>query len=76
MNKHPWLEKYPIKKDSKYLILGTHPPMPYCGRLPFYYGNMNEFWKLLDRVYPDNDLYLNGFTELENVLKFLEHSKI
>jgi len=29
---HPWLEKYPIKKDSKYLIIGTHPPMPYCGK--------------------------------------------
>jgi hypothetical protein len=32
---HPWLKKYPIKPDSKYLILGIRLPMPYCGKLGF-----------------------------------------
>lgn len=71
MTTHPWLEKYPINKQSKYLILGTHPPMPYCGRLEFYYGNMSEFWRLLDEVYPNNNLYKNGCPELHSILPFL-----
>lgn len=60
MKNHPWLEKYPLKKGFKYLIIGTHPPMPYCGKLDFYYGNMNEFWRFLDKVYPRNKLPLQG----------------
>jgi G:T/U-mismatch repair DNA glycosylase len=76
MNNHPWLEKYPISKDSKYLIIGTHPPMPYCGKLEFYYGNMNEFWRFLDKVYPDNKLYLNGCPKVEDIISFLDNSKI
>ena len=62
--KHPWLDRYPISKNAKYLILGTHPPMPYCGRLEFYYGNMSEFWRFLDKVYPKNNLYNNIFLYL------------
>jgi hypothetical protein len=46
MKKHPWLNKHPINKDSKYLIIGTHPPMPYCGKLDYFYGNMSEFQRL------------------------------
>jgi G:T/U-mismatch repair DNA glycosylase len=76
MATHPWLEKYPIKKESKYLILGTHPPMPYCGKLEFYYGNMSEFWRLLDEVYPNNNLYNNGCPELDSILSFLDKIKI
>jgi G:T/U-mismatch repair DNA glycosylase len=68
---HPWLEKYPIKKDTKYLIIGTHPPMPYCGKLQYYYGNMNEFWRFLDKVYPGNNLYNNRCPELKDIQKFL-----
>lgn len=73
---HPWLEKYPIKKDSKYLIIGTHPPMPYCGKLEFYYGNMSEFWRFLDLVYPGYKLYENGCPEIEDIISFLEKSKL
>ena len=73
---HPWLEKHPIKKDSKYLIIGTHPPMPYCGRLEFYYGNMSEFWRFLDLVYHGNKLYENGCPKIEDIDNFLNKSKL
>lgn len=73
---HPWLEKYPIKKDSKYLIIGTHPPMPYCGKLEFYYGNMSEFWMFLDLVYPGYKLYVNGCPKIEDIIKFLKKSNL
>jgi len=76
MNKHPWLKDYPIKQDTKYLILGTHPPMPYCGKLEFYYGNMSEFWRLLDKVYPKNKLYSNGCPKKQDILRFLDSYKI
>jgi len=73
---HPWLKKYQIKQESKYLILGTHPPMPYCGKLRFFYGNMSEFWRFLDLVYTGNRLYSNGCPSLNDVITFLNRSKI
>lgn len=76
MTTHPWLEKYPINVNSKYLIIGTHPPMPYCGRLEFYYGNMSEFWRFLDKVYPDNKLYYNGCPQLNDIINFLHKNKM
>ena len=76
MTAHPWLEKYPIKKDSKYLIIGTHPPMPYCGKLEFYYGNMSEFWWFLDLVYPGHKLYENSCPKIEDIIISLEKSKL
>ncbi len=76
MKNHPWLEKYEINSDSKYLILGTHPPMPYKGSLEFYYGNLKEFWRFLDLVYPGKNLYLNGKVNINDILYFLEHSLI
>lgn len=76
MQKHPWLHKYPVNENSKYLIIGTHPPMPYCGKLEYYYGNVNEFWRFLDQVYPENLLYKNRCPELGDVLNFLKKAKI
>lgn len=72
---HPWLKKYPVKPDSKFLILGTHPPMPYCGKLRFFYGNMSEFWRFLDLVYPGNNLYTNSCPKLSDVISFLDKNK-
>ena len=74
--RHPWLNKYPIPKDSKFLILGTHPPMPYGGRLDFYYGNMSEFWRFLDGVYPGQRLYNDGCPKLEDIIRFLAKLKM
>jgi hypothetical protein len=72
---HPWLSDYPIKPESQYLILGTHPPMPYNGKLKFYYGNMSEFWRFLDLVYPGHNLYLDGFPKTEDIISFLDKIK-
>lgn len=77
MSNHPWLSNYPILKGSRYLIIGTHPPMPYCGKLPFFYGNMNEFWRFLDKVYPNNKLYDSiGCPRLEDIKDFLKKANI
>jgi G:T/U-mismatch repair DNA glycosylase len=73
---HPWLKKYPILPENKYLIIGTHPPMPYCGRISFYYGNMNEFWRFLDAVYPGKELYNAGCPEVEKIIRFLDFKNI
>ena len=73
---HPWLEKYPIRKGDKYLIIGTHPPMPYCGKLDYYYGNMSEFWRFIDKVYSGYKLYENGSPKIEDILKFLKKGKL
>jgi hypothetical protein len=67
---HPWLEKYPINPDSKYLIIGTHPPMPYCGKLKYYYGNMNEFWRFLQEVYSKEKIYNNGCPNEVDIINF------
>ncbi len=34
--------------------------MPYCDKFEFYYGNMNEFWKFMDVVYPSISFYSNS----------------
>ncbi len=73
---HPWLLKHPIKPSTKYLIIGTHPPMPYCGKLEFYYGNMNEFWRILDRVYQGNRLYQNNCPDLLDIKLFLDNNNM
>lgn len=73
---HPWLVQYPIEKDSKYLIIGTHPPMPYKGTLNYFYGNMNEFWRFLDKVYPNSRLYNNNQVKLDDILAWQKQFKI
>jgi len=73
---HPWLENYPIDSKSKYLIIGTHPPMPYVGSLWYYYGNMKEFWRLLDEVYPDTNLFNNGSPKMSAILNFQNEKSI
>lgn len=73
---HPWLEKHPINQDSKYLIIGTHPPMPYCGKLEYFYGNMSEFWRFLDKVYPNNNLYNNGCPKKDDIINFINTNSI
>ncbi len=70
---HPWLNIYQINKNSTGLIIGTHPPMPYRGCMPFFYGNMNEFWKFLERVYPFDKLFDDdGKPEILFIKKWME----
>ncbi len=70
---HPWLKDYPVLPEHKHLIIGTHPPMPYAGCMAFYYGNMNEFWRLLETAY-DQSLFFDpqGRPDLQRILKWLD----
>lgn len=73
---HPWLKINPIDPDAEYLIIGTHPPMPYCGRLDFYYGNTGEFWRILDRIYPGEKLFNQSCPASDDIKAFLKKYKI
>lgn len=74
---HPWLKDYPILPEHKYLIIGTHPPMPYSGCMPFYYGNMNEFWRLLEEAYGEKLFFnSNGTPDLDKILAWLASKKL
>jgi hypothetical protein len=61
---HPFIEKYPLTKPVKYLVIGTIPPA--SKNLPerkgktsreflidFYYGNVKSFWRILNTLYPE-----------------------
>jgi hypothetical protein len=74
--KHPWLEKHPINQNSKYLIIGTHPPMPYCGKLEYFYGNMSEFWRFLQQVYTNEKIYNNGCPNKIDIISFFNKYSI
>lgn len=50
--------------------------MPYCGKPRFFYGNMSEFWRFLNIIYPNNNLYVQGCPKLKDVLTFLDNNKI
>jgi hypothetical protein len=70
---HPWLEAYPIKPTDKGIIIGTHPPMPYRGCLQFYYGNMYEFWRFLEQVYPNDSFFdKDQKPDLKRILQWLK----
>lgn len=74
---HPWLKDYPVLPGHKHLIIGTHPPMPYNGSMAFYYGNKNEFWRLLETAY-EQDLFFNehGEADLKLIQKWLNEKKV
>jgi G:T/U-mismatch repair DNA glycosylase len=76
MTSHPYLMDYPVNTTSKYLIIGTHPPMPTKAKLNFFYGNRGEFWRLLNFVYPNELLLNNGLPDLKLILKFLQKYEI
>ena len=75
VTKHPWLELYPIDKNSERLIIGTHPPMPYMGEMKFFYGNMFEFWRLLTSVYKNDSLFTKDKPDLVKIKAFLKKYK-
>ena len=69
ITKHRYIKKYPIKKDDKYLILGTIHPHS-TSELDFFYGNAKTFWDLLAQA-----LGLQ-FDNLDNILDFLKKHNI
>lgn len=74
ITKHQYLEKYPIAKNSKKLIVGTiHPHNYESFQIPFFYGNKTSLWKILSEAFPDE---LSHPLKLNGVLHFLEKKKI
>ncbi len=71
VTKHQYIEKYPIKKTDKYLILGTiHPHIVEEFKIDFFYGNVGSFWNILSEAC---SMELN---ELSQILKFLDDHRI
>jgi len=77
MQTHPWLEKYGIKEKSKYLIIGTHPPMPYCAKVDFFYGNTARFWRIISKIYR-NDAFFdeNKCINIDRIEEWMDKYRI
>jgi hypothetical protein len=51
---HQYLDKYPISRESKKLILGTiHPHDHENFYLPFFYGNVLNIWTISSDAFRD-----------------------
>ena len=71
---HKYINKYPIKRESKKLILGTiHPHPEKEFQIDFFYGNKNSIWNLLHDAFP-NELSLP--LSVENICSFLDNRRI
>lgn len=71
---HQYLDKYPIKKDSKKLIVGTiHPHFHEEFKVPFFYGNVVSLWNLLHQAFPTE---LNLPINVKNIMEFLDGRNI
>ncbi|MCL7987267.1 hypothetical protein M8998_04850 [Sphingobacterium sp. lm-10] len=71
---HQYLDRYPVTKDSKTLILGTiHPHRTEEFMIPFFYGNRNSLWNLLSDAFPEN---LPKPISLQNIVRFLQEKHI
>lgn len=74
ITEHQYLDKYPISKESKKLIVGTiHPHYHENFEIPFFYGNVMSLWIILSEAFPEDlikPITLNG------VLDFLRAKRI
>lgn len=71
---HQFIDKYPIKATDKILILGTiHPHDTHNFKMPFFYGNRNSIWNILQDAFPDE---IPKNYSLENILHFLKINNI
>jgi hypothetical protein len=51
--------------------------MPYTGCLAFYYGNMNEFWRLLEKTFNRNIFFDDkGRSDLNRILNWLNQYNV
>jgi len=74
VTQHQYLKHYPIKPDSKLLILGTiHPHDTGSFQIPFFYGNRNSIWNILSDAFPNE---LPKPITLAGILSFLDHRQI
>jgi hypothetical protein len=80
MNKeiHPFVKKYPLQAQCKYLVLGTFPPAQKLDNkkdrqfnVDYFYGNVASFWKIIQEIYPKNK-----FTDTKSIRKWQEEYSI
>lgn len=74
ITRNQYIEKYPISRNSKKLIVGTiHPHNHENFSLPFFYGNKLSIWTILNEVFN----YSKGKSlTLDNILSFLKEQEI
>lgn len=71
---HQYLNKYPIKKNSKKLIVGTiHPHYHENFIIPFFYGNRLSLWNILNQVY---DGAIGTPISVDGILRVLNQNQI
>jgi hypothetical protein len=71
---HQYLDKYPISRESKKLIVGTiHPHDHENFLLPFFYGNVLSIWTILSDAFPNE---LTQPLTLDKILVFLKTRNI
>lgn len=76
ITRHQYLEKYPINSVSEKLIVGTiHPHSHEKFQLPFFYGNKNSLWRILNEAFP-HELSETDNLDLAGILNFLSKYKI
>lgn len=71
---HQYLDKYPISRESKKLIVGTiHPHDHENFSIPFFYGNVLSIWTILSDAFPNE---LTQPLALDKILTFLKSRNI
>jgi hypothetical protein len=71
---HKYIDNYPIKPDSKHLIIGTiHAPLKNKFKIDFFYGSSSSLWRLFHDSFPDIDL---DSENLNSILRFLDRNRI
>jgi hypothetical protein len=69
---HKYIDKYPIKKDSTKLIVGTiHPHLVNNFEIDFFYGNIGSFWNILSSAFPQRQ-----FGNLDEIVATLDKYKV
>ena len=67
---HKFIDTYLIKRESKYLIIGTiHPHRTDDFEVNFFYGNKNTLWSILSEAFPSRD-----FSSEKKILETLNNS--
>jgi G:T/U-mismatch repair DNA glycosylase len=71
---HQFVLKYPIRTESKKLILGTiHPHYTHDFEVQFFYGNKSSIWKILNEAF-DNEI--GQPITVNGIIAFLNSRKI
>jgi|SRR6185437_1732268 len=71
---HRYIEKYPIDRNAKKLILGTiHPHFHKEFEMDFFYGNELSIWRILHENFPTE---LRDPSSVVDVINFLKQRQI